>query len=137
MKKIILVTAGCATLLLGVAFAQDEHAHFQASMKTAAAASGALRKNVTDKDAPQTSTNAQKLVDVFTMVQAHFEEDHIDDGVTFAKTGHKAAMDLIAAANAGDWDKASEQLKTIGGTCQGCHAAHREKLPDGTFRMKH
>jgi cytochrome c556 len=137
MKSITVLTTGCAMLMLGVAVAQEGAPHLQAFMKTIAGANGALRKAVTDKDAAQVSANAQKTADAFAKVQSHLEEDHLTDGVNFAKTAHKASMDLIAAANAGDWDKASDQLKVLGGTCQGCHTQYREKLPDGTFRMKH
>lgn len=137
MQKIMLVTAGCATLLLGVAVAQAEAPHLQAFMKTVAASNGALRKSVMEKDAAQTSSHAQKMAEAFVKVQAHFEEDHLTEGVDIAKRAQKASMDLIAAANAGDWGKASEELKTVGGTCQQCHARYREKLPDGTYKMKH
>jgi cytochrome c556 len=60
----------------------------------------------------------------------------MEDGIKFAQTANKASMNLAAAANAGEWDKASDELKTIGAQCQGCHAAHREKLPDGSYKMK-
>jgi len=137
MRKIMFVMAGCAALLLGIAVAQAQAPHLQPFMKTVAAANGALRKSVMEKNASETSANAQKMADAFVKVQAHFEEDHLTDGVNFAKTAHKASMDLIAAANGGDWDKASDELKAIGGTCQGCHSQYREKLPDGTYKMKH
>ncbi len=135
MKKTTLVVAGCVTLLLGVALAQDEH-ELTGVMKTAGAANGALRKTVAAKDEAETVANADKLEGVFKKAQEHFEEHHMADGVKFAETAHQAAMDLAAAAKAGDWDKASAELKTVGAQCQGCHAAHREKLPDGTYKMK-
>ena len=137
MHKTIFVTAGCAALLLGIAVAQAQAPHLQAFMKTVAAANGALRKSVMEKNAPEVSANAQKMADAFVKVQAHFEEDHLTDGVNLAKRAHKASVDLIAAANAGDWDKASDQLKVLGGTCQACHSQYRETLPDGTYKMKH
>jgi hypothetical protein len=33
-------------------------------------------------------------------------------------------------------DEAVVEQKKIGATCQGCHGAHREKLPDGSYKMK-
>jgi cytochrome c556 len=135
MKRAILVMAGCATLLAGIAFAQD-HEELKAAMKTAGAANGSLRKTIAAKDSDATASTAENLAAAFKTVQAHFEEHHMDDGIKFAQTAHKASLDLAAAAKAGDWDKASDELKTLGAQCQGCHAAHREKLPDGTFKMK-
>jgi cytochrome c556 len=137
MQRIMFVTAGCAALLLGIAVAQAQAPHLQVFMKTVAAANGALGKSVMEKNATEVSANAEKMADAFVKVQAHFEEDHLTDGVNLAKRAHKASMDLIAAANAGDWDKASEELKTVGGTCQACHSQYREKLPNGTYKMKH
>jgi len=137
MQKIMFVTAGCAALLLGIAVAQAQAPHLQGFMKTVAAANGALQKSVMEKNATETSANAEKMADAFTKVQAHFEEDHLTDGVNLAKRAHQASMDLIAAANAGDWDKASGELKAVGGTCQACHSQYRERLPDGTYKMKH
>jgi cytochrome c556 len=135
MKKTMLVMAGCATLLVGIAFAQD-HAELTAAMKTAGAANGSLRKTIAAKDGPETIATAEKLAAAFKTVQAHFEEHHMEDGIKFAQTANHASMELAAAAKAGEWDKASDELKTIGAQCQGCHAAHREKLADGSYKMK-
>lgn len=135
MNRTILAMAGCATLLLGIAFAQD-HKELNAAMKTANAANGSLRKSIAAKDSAETAATAEKLAAAFKTVQAHFEEHHMEDGIKFAQTANQASMDLAAAAKAGEWDKASAELKTLGAQCQGCHAAHREKLPDGTYKMK-
>ena len=134
MKPMIAIV-GCAALLVGVAFAQD-HEEFKNLMKANGAAFASVRKGLDAKQASETAAAADKLAGNFEPVQAHFEEHKMADGVNFAKTAQDAAKDLASAANAGDWDKASADLKTIGGTCQGCHAAHREKLPDGSYKMK-
>ena len=135
MNRTILAMAGCATLLIGMAFAQD-HNELMGAMKTANAANGSLRKSIAAKDAAETAASVEKLAAAFKTVQAHFEEDHMEDGIKFAQTANKASMNLAAAAKAGEWDKASAELNTLGAQCQGCHAAHREKLPDGTYKMK-
>jgi cytochrome c556 len=135
MKRTMIAVAIGAALLMGVAFAHD-HEEFEGWMKTTNASFGSMRKTVEAKQGPETAASAEKLAGVFEHVQAHFEDHHMEDGIKFAKTGREAAKDLAAAANAGDWEKASADLKTIGGTCQGCHAAHREKSPDGSYKMK-
>jgi cytochrome c556 len=135
MKKATIAAVGCAALMLGIAFAQD-HEEFQTWMKETNSNFASLRKTVAAKQGTETAASAEKLARVFEQVRGHFEEHHLDDGVNFAKTGHDAAKDLASAANSGDWDKASADLKALGGACQGCHSAHREKLPDGSFKMK-
>jgi cytochrome c556 len=130
MKRLLAVS-----FLAALAFAQD-HAALRQAMKTAGSSFGSLRKSVEAKDATATANAAEKLASVFPVVRSHFEEHKMQDGIDFASTAEKSSKALAEAAKAGDWDKASAELKTIGGTCQGCHAAHREKLPDGTYKMK-
>jgi len=135
MKTTILAFAGCMTLLAVGAWAHDEEA-LMAAMKTIGGANGNLRKAIAAKDGAEAAANAEKLSAAFKIVLAHFEEHHMEDGVKFSQTSYDAAVSIPAATKAGDWDKVSDAAKTIGGQCQGCHAAHREKLPDGTYKMK-
>jgi hypothetical protein len=135
MKKAIGICAIGSALLLATAFAQ-EHADFKQLMVDTGSSAASLRKSIAAKQADETAASADKVAGIFEQVRAHFEEHHMDDGVTLAKTGQDAAKDMSSAAKAGDWDKASADLKTLNGTCQGCHSAHRERQADGTFKMK-
>jgi len=132
MKKTLLLVAASFAC---VALAHD-HEDFQATMKSTNDNFASLRKTVEARQGPETAAAAEKLVPLYKQVLEHFEEHKMQDGITMAKTGEASAARLAAAAKAGDWDKAAAELKTIGGTCQGCHAAHREKLPDGKYKMK-
>ena len=134
MKKPLLLISACA-LIATLATAHD-HEEFQATMKAIASNFSGLRNTIDAKQAPETAAAAEKLVPLFKKVQEHCEEHKMQDGITWAKTGREAAEHLADVAKAGDWDKAAAELKTIGGTCQSCHTAHREKLPDGTYKMK-
>jgi cytochrome c556 len=55
--------------------------------------------------------------------------------VQSAIEGKAAAAMLASAAYAGDEAQAQAAFKTLGGTCRSCHNAHREKLPDGKYRL--
>lgn len=137
MKKLTVLALGCAVLLVGIAFAQDhDHEEFKAWMKATNGSFASLRKSVDAKQGAETAATAGKLAGIFEQVQGHFEEHGMADGINFAKTAHNAAQDLAAAANAGEWDKAAADLKTLGAQCQACHTAHRERLPDGSYKMK-
>ena len=134
MKKTTMGLLGCAALL-GVAFAH-EHEEFEAWMKQTNANFSSLQKTVAAKNGPETAAAAEKLAELYVHVKTHFEDHKMADGINLATTGHDTAKDLAAAAKSGDWDKAGADLKTIGGTCQSCHAAHRVKNSDGTYTMK-
>ena len=135
MKQLTIAIAVSAGLLFTVAFAQDEH-ELEGVMKTINGVNGDVRKGVAEKDEAATVAAATKLAQSFQKVQEHFEEHHMEDGIGFAKTARSTALDISTVAKAGDWAKATDDLKTLGGACGSCHAAHRERLPDGTFKMK-
>jgi cytochrome c556 len=124
-----------AALFATALFAQD-HAEFKGWMKSTGGEFSAARKGVAAKQGPETAEAAEKLAGLFAHVADHFKEDKMEDGVKIANEAEHASKSLAEAAKAGDWDKASAEVKTIGGSCQSCHAAHREKLPDGSFKMK-
>src|SRR5271170_5102543 len=97
MKMTMMVMAGYATLLIGTALAQS-HEEVNKAMKTAGAASGSLRKSIAAKDGAETAANAENLAAAFKIIQAHFEEHHMEDGIKFSQTGNKASINLAVAA---------------------------------------
>jgi hypothetical protein len=135
MRKTMMGAAVSLALVTCMAWAQD-HEEFEKWMKETNAGFASLRKTVGAKNGPETAATADKLAGLFENVKGHFEEHKMTDGINIAQNAHEAALNLASAAKAGDWDKASADLKAIGGACQGCHAAHRERLPNGTFKMK-
>lgn len=80
--------------------------------------------------------DAQKLEAWFKDVQTYWEAKRVDDAVGFAKNAVKAAQDTAKASTAMDMTALDDSQKALAGACQSCHAAHRERLPDGSFRMK-
>lgn len=132
MKPLLL---GSLLLAATFAFAQDA-SQMPALMKGIGATNGSLRKNIEAKQGPDAAKDAQKLADIYKQVGAYFAAAHADDAVTIAKNGETAAMDVSAAATAGDFDKAAASAKGIGATCGPCHMAHREKLEGGGYKIK-
>lgn len=132
MKPLIL-----GSLLLSATFALAQDAsEMPALMKGIGATNGSLRKNIEAKQGPDAAKDAQKLAEIYKQVGAYFAKTNTDDAVTIAKSGETAAMDVSAAATAGDFEKAAASSKAIGGTCGPCHMAHREKLESGGYKIK-
>jgi len=113
-----------------------EIAGYATWMKAVAAANTSLKKSVEEKQAAAISLDAQTLADVFGQVQEYWTKSNTADAAALSKTAHDASLDLAAAAKAGNWEQAGVAMKAIGGTCSGCHTAHREKLPDGAYTIK-
>ena len=115
--------------------AQDEK-EFETWMKTTNSTMGSLRKNIQGKATDEAVKDAQKLEEIYKQVSAYFEKQKVEDAAKWAKEGQTAASEAAAAAKAGDWDKAATSARAINGTCNSCHGAHREKLPDGGYKFK-
>ena len=79
---------------------------------------------------------ARRLAGWFRDVQSYWEAKKVEDAAMFARTAVKAAEDIEKSSTAMNMEVLQTAEKTLAGTCQGCHMAHRERLPDGSFRMK-
>ena len=111
-------------------------ADYSTTMKDVNAQNGALRKAITSASEADVTAAAAKLETDFKNVQAYWEAKKVDDATTFAKNAVAAAQTISKAAAAHDMAAASAALPTLAAQCMGCHMAHRNRLPDGTFEMK-
>jgi hypothetical protein len=134
MKRIPMFTI-CLTSLAIAVFAQDE-ADFQKWMKTVGATSGSLRKNLDAKNGDAASADAKKLQETFEQVHDFCHKKNVDDGMKFAMAARDAFREVAEQASAGKFDDAAATLKKASANCAGCHAAHREKASDGSWKMK-
>lgn len=113
-----------------------EEQEFQSWMKTTFATSGSLRKNIESKTADGAAADAAKLEAVFKQVGEFFAKRNADDAVKWSQQAVTAAREAGAAAKAGDFEKAAASMKGMNATCTACHAAHRERLPEGGYKIK-
>lgn len=134
MKRILLFTAGLTALAVAV-LAQGE-ADYQTWMKTVGATSGSLRKNLTAKDAAAASADARKLQDVFAKVHDYWHAKNVDDAMMAAANASAGFRDVADLASAGKFAEASAAVQKTSATCGACHAAHREKAADGSWKIK-
>ena len=132
MLKVLVVLG--ATLATGLVMMAQSDADYQGYMKTVAATKGKLAKGIAAKDAAA-AADAGTLETVFKQVESFWAKRNAADAVALAKQAHTAAAAAGKAITAGNWDAANAESEKIGGTCAGCHAAHRggEK---GAFTIK-
>lgn len=108
---------------------------YQKLMRPAAAANGKLQKTV-GTDLAAAGPLAAEVKSAFKQIEAFWAKHSVADAQTFAKNAQQAAEEVEAAAKAGNQEQAVAAAKKIGANCQGCHAAHRDKGPDGNFIIK-
>jgi cytochrome c556 len=119
----------------GLAVFAQEDAEFVEWMKACNGASGALRKMEQKTGAPAVQ-NAEKLGGVYEKMIGFWRQRNAVDAIKWSEEGKAAAAQLASAATANDAEKAQAAFARIGGTCRSCHDVHREKLPDGKYRIK-
>ena len=134
MKRTLFLTACFAGLVLTVC--GQEAADYQKWMRTVAATSGSLRKNLDAKNGDAASADAKKLQDVFEQVHIFWNQKNVNDAKMSAMEASTAFGDLASQAAAGKFDDAVATLKKASVTCGTCHAAHREKAADGSWKIK-
>jgi cytochrome c556 len=134
MKRIFLLTV-CLAAITVTAFGQDD-AEYQQWMKTIGATSGSLRKNLDAKNAEGASADAKKLQEAFNKVHDYWNTKKVDDAMMSAMKARDGFGEIAKQASDGKFDEAAATLKTTSATCGGCHMAHREKAPDGSWKIK-
>jgi cytochrome c556 len=135
MKKRTAATLLCLAMAFATAALADDQ-EFQGWMKKTGGTVGKLKKEVEAKAFPDVAKDAAALADVFKDVEGYFAKSHTDDAVAMAQASQAVAKQLADAANAGNADAVASTLKGVQASCAGCHAAHREKLPEGGYKIK-
>jgi hypothetical protein len=82
---------------------------------------------------------AARMEEILANILTFWEEKKTRDAITLSRDALAEAANISKALAVIDLHSpsvatlAQERLNKI---CASCHAAHREKLPDGTFRIK-
>ena len=104
-------------------------------MKEANSAASTLRK-LESKTGESAVDAAETLGGVYENMIGFWRSRNAADAVKWSEEGKAAALQLANAAHADNAAGAAAAFKTVMSTCQSCHEARREKLPDGGYRIK-
>ncbi len=118
-----------------MSWAQDEDA-YKSLMKATPPAVGGVRKNLEAKSMDAVVEDAKKLEHIFGESAEFWTKKGGADAVGWSKDAQAAASKVASAAAAGDAEGAAAAFKGVTGSCKGCHEAHREKLADGSYKIK-
>ncbi len=136
LMKLSLVLLLAVFTVFAAAPQTPEEQEFAGWMKTAQATAGSLRKNIEAKAAEDVAKDAAKMEEVFKKSEEFWTKRNTEDAVKWSQQSQSAAKEVAGAAKSGDWEKASASLRNVMGNCAACHNAHREKLPEGGYKIK-
>ena len=134
MKRTLLPMGWFAVLALCV-YGQSD-ADYSNWMKTVGSTSGSLRKNLDAKNKDGAVADARKLHETFQQVHDYWHKKNVADAMKLAMDAASAFKDVADQAGAEKYEDAVASLKKGSSTCGGCHMAHRERAPDGSWKIK-
>lgn len=126
---------GCLFFMGGLLMAQADEAPLRDAMKQIGPTNGALGKKLAAKD-DTAAEDARKLQVLFEGVQKFWEERKSEDAVGFSKSAASQFESVRHFAQSEKWEEAAAAHKKVGAACMGCHGTHREKAPDGSWKIK-
>ena len=145
MKRVLSI----ASLVFCVAFAVSlsaqaptagmkiaSEADYATHMKEIGQLNGVLNKSMKGGDADEAGKAAARMEVLFKNVHAYWNDKKVADATTAAMGVVTSLQAVQKALGANDMAAAETARAAIGANCMGCHTAHREKLPEGGFKMK-
>src|SRR5262245_24728383 len=133
MRRVSIVIAVCFVLALALTVTGQAPRDIDAIMKEVGPIAQGLGAKINGGDTAGVAADAAKLEALFKEAQNFFAKEKIADAEGWAKSSAEAAGKAAKDAKAGTVDKAQ---KNLGINCKQCHDVHREKNPDGTFKLK-
>ena len=150
MRSKLTVLSALFVLALPVHANEKPSEAYQQAMKGLQAATNSMRTHVKAIDYPGLEKDADAFKASFAVALSFWEEKKAEDAIKMAADGMKGAEALAAAAKAQNYNEALAAQNAIAGSngvafngdtalpgvCVGCHLAHRQRMPDGTFEIK-
>lgn len=99
-------------------------------------AQAALRKAMDGKDLNLVKEQATILKTAFTETEAFWKARGNTDAMNIAAEGKKHADAILINLGLGSLEAAKTSLTPLGGTCASCHGKYRDRMDDGTFRIR-
>jgi cytochrome c556 len=113
-----------------------EEIEFQKIMRQVGPANTALRAAIDKMDAAAVKEQAAILAMAFTKTEAFWKTKNKADATGFATEAKKHSDTIVTAVGASNWDGIKAAAGPLGQQCASCHGAYRERLDDGSFRIK-
>lgn len=99
-------------------------------------AQAALRKALDGKSEDLSKEQATILKTAFTENEAFWKAKGNEEALKWAAEGKKHSDSILMNVAAGNFDAAKTLVAPLGATCASCHGKYRERMSDGTFRIK-
>jgi hypothetical protein len=135
MRKVSVLIGFCMLIALALT-AIGQEAGLPPIMQASRMANQSLQMNVMAKNAAGAAADAQALQQNFTKATEIFKQLKSESAAGLAKMQADDAAAVAKAVQAGNWEAAAAPAGAVAKRCGQCHMAHREQLPDKSFKFK-
>jgi cytochrome c556 len=140
-KPAVIATAVITTALLDLAKKPvppmtPDDVLLDGYMKAINPAFTALRAGLDKPDAALVTAQVATIKKGFSDVQTFFKVKDMADALQWSGDALKVATAMEQSASAGKWDEIKASATTLQQSCTACHTARRERVDDGTYRLK-
>jgi cytochrome c556 len=142
MKRLLSIACVLFAFVFAVSLAAQapakiaSEADYAATMKEVGSLNGAMTKAIKAGDAAEAAKAVPRLEVLFKSVHAYWSDKKVADATTAAQTAITSLGQISKALAANDMAAAETARTTLAAQCMGCHKEHREKTPEGGWRMK-
>jgi cytochrome c556 len=99
---------------------------FDAWMRTIEQKTQSVQQNIARRNADAVAIDAKSLEETFRLVEEFWtRRGDAADAVTLSKQAREHAVELLQAASAKDFDRASTEAIRVAETCTSCHRLYR------------
>ena len=105
-------------------------------MKEVGGATKRFKNEIVARDTAGLQKDATRVGEIYKEMTAFWTSRKVDDAAKWSQESSAAAMALAADAKKGDWAAVKSSSGAVFKNCKSCHDAHREKLPDGSSKIK-
>jgi cytochrome c556 len=109
---------------------------FQRLMKQVGKAAKDFKGNFEAKNSAVIEKDATAAAAAYKQMAGFWTARKADDATKWSEASATAATATAAAAKTGDWEGVKTHWNAVNKSCKGCHDAHREKLPEGGYKIK-
>lgn len=113
-----------------------DEAAFDKTMKAIGPAFNGLRQAITNAGGEAAAAQAATLVRGFEEAEAFWKKRGPAEAHKLASQARTDAVALQSAVKAGKWDDAKAAAASLQQACSSCHGTHRERLDDGSYRIR-
>ena len=111
-------------------------ADYATHMKEIGTLNGTLGKAIKGGMADEAMKAAARMEVLFKNIHGYWNEKKVADATLAAQTALTNLQGIQTALKANDMAAAETARATVATQCMACHKEHREKLPEGGFRIK-